>query len=318
MRFVLVIFLSAVSLISCGHLDIQKNIEALKQIKPGDTQDVVFKALGPPDLRHDINDQRSVAYYRTKAGGLTGASVSPALCTPVNFENGRVVAVGQDLTDDWTREEETRMHKAKIAENERHQTEMAVSARNQAQAVRQEKIKALEKAVQPVPATNATLNLKLYRQLLELDPGNPHYQKKVAYYEERLSRQERERQERAARASRERQREVWEKSRDMRNKTLRQYSGNGIAEMAVHDMGEGSLYVWVKNVGKQVITTYPDNFTLVDKGNNKIRCEVSDSLDSVLEPGSISHGKIEYDGEIIPKELIFQNHESGRIVKSFQ
>ena len=87
--------------------------------------------------------------------------------------------------------------------------------------------------------------------------------------------------------------------------------------MAVHDMGPGSLYVWVKNVSRQIITTHPDHFTLLDNQNNPARCNVSSSLDSVLEPGSISHGKIEYSDAVIPSELVFRNRESGRISKSF-
>ena len=56
----------------------------------------------------------------------------------------------------------------------------------------------------------------------------------------------------------------------------------------------------------------------MDSENNIAACEINSSLDRVLEPGSISHGKIAYNKEIQPKELIFQNRESGRISKSFQ
>jgi hypothetical protein len=87
--------------------------------------------------------------------------------------------------------------------------------------------------------------------------------------------------------------------------------------MAVHDMGGGSFYVWVKNVSRQIITTHPDHFTLIENDNNEMRCNINESLDSVLEPGSISHGRIEYDKTLIPRELIFENRESGRISKTF-
>ena len=156
------------------------------------------------------------------------------------------------------------------------------------------------------------------RQLLDLDPENSRYQKKVADYEARLARQDEMRLVRAVRAAKEKDRKAWEQARETRNKKLREYTGNGSVEMAVHDMGNGSLYVWVKNVSQQIITTHPDHFTLMDSNNNPVRCEISDSLDSVLEPGSISHGKIEYSDEIEPKELIFQNRESGQTSKSFQ
>lgn len=317
MRIGVIVFIATCMLTACVHLEIKKNINVLNRVQPGDTQATVFDRLGSPDLRNDINDRRFVAFYQTKTGNGSTSPVTAAMCTPIAFENGKVVSVGEDLTERWTQQENERVHQAEIAERQQRQTEMANAARQQAEAARREKIAALEKQVKPVPASNAALNLKLYSQLLDLDPDNTRYQKKVAVYEERLAQQEKARRERAVLAAQAKQRQAWEQARDARNKHLRQYSGNGTAEMAVHDMGNGALYVWVKNVGKQIITTHPDHFTLVDSKDNKVDCKISDSLDSVLEPGSISHGKIEYSKEIQPKELIFQNRESGRISKSF-
>ncbi|WP_167527590.1 DUF3192 domain-containing protein [Desulfosarcina alkanivorans] len=318
MRIRVIVFIAAVVMTGCVHLDIQKNIDALGRIEPGDTQAAVFETMGPPDLRNDINDRRFVVFYQTKTGKADGTTPLTALCTPIAFENGKVVEVGNDLTDQWTREEEERQRQAEIAEKARREAKMAELARQRAETERRDKIAALEKKVKPVPVSNAALNLKLYRQLRDLDPDNSRYQKKVAFYEERLVRQKKARQDRAARKAKERQRREWEQARDTRNKQLRHYTGNGTAEMAVHDMGSGSLYVWVKNVSQQIITTHPDYFTLLDSDRNPARCEISDSLDSVLEPGGISHGKIDFSREVQPGELIFQNRESGRISKLFQ
>ena len=164
----------------------------------------------------------------------------------------------------------------------------------------------------------AALNLKLYRQLLALDPDQPRYRKKVEFYENRLAQQKKARQARSVRKAKEKQRQAWEQARETRNHMLRQYTGNQTAEMAVHDMGKGTLYVWVKNVSEQIITTHPDHFILMDKDNDRVRCDISSSLDSVLEPGSISHGKIQFDAKILPKELVFQNQITGRISKSLE
>lgn len=305
-------------LISCAHLDINRKADALARINPGDGQEHVFQSVGPPDIRHDVTDRRFIAFYQTQPGASKGTPITKDLCTPVSFDGGKVVIVGDDLTERWTREEEARERRIEKMARERHQAEMAKNARRQAKADRHKKIKALEEKVKPVPASNATLNLNLYRQLLELDPGNPRYQKRVALYETRLAQQEKARQKRDLRAAKQRQQEAWEKARENRNIKLRQYSGNGIAEMAIHDMGSGSLYVWIKNVSHQIITTHPDHFTLMDNADKKATCKVSESLDSVLEPGSISHGKIEYNQAIIPKALIFENGESGRVSKSFE
>lgn len=318
MRIGVIVFIAAVVLSACVHLDINATINALKRIQPGDSQEFVFETLGPPDLRNDISGKHFVTYYRTKPGNFSGKPVSAAMCTPISFENGQVVVVGEDLTERWAREEKEPSGQGAIEESDRQQAEMAEAALKREKAVRQEKIKALENEVKPVPASNAALNLKLYRQLLVLDPDNTRYQKKVAVYEDRLAKQKTARDERAVRSAKAKHRQAWEQAREERNKKLRQYTGNGIAEMAVHDMGNGSLYVWIKNVSNQIITTHPDHFTLIDSENNPVSCQISDSVDSVLEPGSISHGKIDFSREVEPRELNFQNRESGRISKSFQ
>lgn len=317
MRIGVILLIAASLLGGCVHLNINKNINALNRVEPGDPQEKVFETMGPPDLQKEISQQGFVVYYQTKAGNRADP-VTPELCTPIAFENGRVVAMGEDQVATWTREVEDRIRRAEMAERERKQKEETAAAQRQAEAERLKRIEALEKKVKPIPGHKAELNLKLYRQLLALDPSNARYQKKVAFYEERLSRQQKARQEHAAKAAKQKQRQAWERAREARNKTLRHYTGNGIAEMAVHDMGPGSLYVWVKNVSRQIITTHPDHFTLLDNENKSARCEVSSSLDSVLEPGSISHGKIEYNDDLQPKELIFRNRESGRISKIFQ
>jgi hypothetical protein len=222
------------------------------------------------------------------------------------------------LAETWVREEEERLRRAEAAERRRREAQRAAEAKQEAEAARQRKIAALEKEVKPIPGHKAALNLKLYRQLLELDPGNARYQKKVAFYEDRLARQQKANKARADRDAKLKQLQAWNQAREERNKSLRQYTGNGIAEMAVHDMGPGSLYVWVKNVSTQIITTHPDHFTLLDNLGKPVRCEISSSLDRVLEPGSISHGKIQYSDAVLPSELVFRNRESGKISKSFK
>lgn len=312
------VFAALLMLAGCGHLEVRKKARAIQQIQPGETQMAVFDRLGPPDRRHDITEQRFVGFYEIRPGRASDQPFDETRFTPIAFDSGTVVAVGEDLTEQWTREEAARLKQIQIAEQARREAERAQAAQLAAEAQRLKKIAALEAQVRPIPASNAALNLKLYRQLLELDPVNPEYREKVAFYEARLARQEEVRRERAERGAREKQRQAWEQSRDARNPILRQYTGNDIAEVAVHDMGSGSLYVWVKNVGRQMITTHPDHFTLVDRLDQPIPCSVSDSLDSVLSPGGISHGRIEYDREVQPKALIFQNRESGRVVKSFE
>ncbi len=317
MRIGAILILIAFLLTGCVHMKINKNVNALDRIQKGDSQGAVLEALGPPDLRKDIGSSRSIFYYQTKSGTSNQETVTTGLCTPVAFENGLVVAVGEDLEAAWTREEAVRLEQVEAAERRRREAEMNAAARRKVEQERLDKIAALEKKVRPVPASNAALNLKLYRQLLALDPDNARYQKKVAFYEARLVQQQKAREAQAARNLEKKHRQAWEQSREQRNKRLRTYTGNGIAEMAVHDMGPGSLYVWVKNVSAQVITTHPDHFILLDNQGNRVECTISNSLDSVLQPGAISHGKIEYNESVFPGELIFRNREAGRISKTF-
>lgn len=317
MRIVAIVFIVMLTMVNCTHVDIQRKADALSQVKPGDTQQEVFQLVGEPDLTHKINDRRAVVFYQTTPKSADDDPITTDLCTPIAFEDGVVVNVGKDLTQQWTEADNAQKRQAEIDAKRRKQAENARVARRQAEMDRQEKIRVLENKVKPVPTSNAALNLKLYRQLLELAPHNHRYQQKVAFYEDRLDKQEQTQKKRALQRKEAREHEVWEKGREARNVKLRQYSGNGTAEMAVHDMGSGSLYVWVKNVSRQIITTHPDYFTLLGSDNQKMPCEISASLDSVLEPGSISHGRIEYDKALIPKALIFENRESGRISKTF-
>ena len=49
----------------------------------------------------------------------------------------------------------------------------------------------LEKEVKPIPASQVEDNLKIYRKLASLDPTNPRYQKKVAFYSKKLEEKQR-------------------------------------------------------------------------------------------------------------------------------
>ncbi|BBO73391.1 hypothetical protein DSCW_08080 [Desulfosarcina widdelii] len=319
MRIGAIFILTAFLLTGCVHMKINQNVNALERIQKGDSQEAVLETMGPPDLRKDIGNNRSIVYYQTRAGAFNkDAAVTTDLCTPIAFEDGVVVSVGEDLADVWIQEEAAHLRQMEAEERRRREAEMKAASRQKVEQERLDKIADLEKKVKPVPASNAALNLKLYRQLLSLDPDNTRYQKKVAFYEARLVQQKKAREALAARNLEKKHRQAWEQSRDQRNKTLRRYTGNGIAEMAVHDMGPGSMYVWVKNVSRQVITTHPDHFILLDNQGNRVECTISSSLDSVLQPGAISHGKIEYNESVYPGELIFRNREAGRVGKSFQ
>ncbi|MFO7643100.1 MAG: hypothetical protein R6W95_01840 [Desulfosarcina sp.] len=317
-RISVLLTLAGLLLTGCAHLENQKQFQALQQVQPGDTEAMVVERVGAPDRRTDITPARFVVFYQNRPSRSSDEPLEQADYTPIAFENGKVVAVDQDLTERWTREEAQRLRQSEMAEREQRRVEQERAARLEAAAARQKKIEALEAEVRPIPASNAAENLRLYRQLLELDPDNPRYRERVGLYEARLAQQEAVRRDRAERAAREKQRQAWDQARDARNQQLRQYTGNDMAEMAVHDMGNGSLYVWLKNVSRQIFTTHPDHFSLVDSQSQSMPCQVDDSLDRVLEPGGIAHGRIAYSRQAQPGALVFENREAGRIIKPFQ
>ncbi len=318
MRIGVIAWVAVLMLVGCAHLEVDRKAEALTEIKAGDTQETLLASVGQPDIRRDVDDNRTMFFFQTRSKPSEEDPITPAYCTPVAIENGVVVSVGEDLTTPWTMEKEARLEKEKMLAQKRRQAMLAKEAKKRDEARRKQKIAELEKKVKPVPSSNAELNLKLYRQLHGLDPANPRYQEKVALYEKRLENQKKQNKARQLLLEKETRKKAWESRREARNDRLRQYTGNGTAEMAAHDMGSGSLYVWVKNISNQIITTHPDHFTLMNAGNHKMKCKISKNLDSVLEPGGISHGKIEYDKSAIPQTLVFENREAGKIIKKFE
>lgn len=313
------VFLSLTVLATgCAQMKIDQTIDGLTRIETGQSSEQVVRLLGPPAMKEQISDRRYVGFYQIRRGPSSDSAVPVSLCSAVAFEDNRVAGIGLDLYHRWVREEKERRRHRDVEETRRRKERMSQLRHQQKRAEKRKKIAELEQKVGPVPASNAALNLKLYRQLLSLAPGNTRYRKKVACYEDRLTRQQKAQQARAEQRAGERYRQRWERNREARNEILRHYSGNGTAEMAVYDMGNSSLYVWVKNVSDQMITTHPDYFQLIDRNDALISCVIGNSLDSVLEPGSLSHGKIDYQSGCIPKELIFENRESGRISKFFQ
>jgi hypothetical protein len=302
-----VVFIVAVTLAACTQIKIMDNRNAIRQIQLGDGLETVIKTLGLPVFRRDIAEQSFVVYYRTRFGRSLDSPVTISMCTPITIQNRQVVAIGDEMTDAWSLEADNGQHRAGPMEQNKpehfqRQTTVATQA----------------KTVQLTAASNAKIDLQLYNKLLELDPDNVLYQKKVAFSKGRLAAQDKGHGKNTDSKAISNVLRIWEQTRDVRNKNLRKYTGNGIASMAIQDMGDGSLYVWVRNVSQRILTVHPEHFSLVDNNHNKTRCQISDSLGSTLVPGSISHGEISYRKDIIPKNLILQIPGSAQIKKNFQ
>ncbi len=66
--------------------------------------------------------------------------------------------------------------------------------RKKAQFDRGVKIRSLEEKVRKIPVSKSSQNLEIYRQLLDLDPQNSKYKKKVTFYKARVEEQKRKRE----------------------------------------------------------------------------------------------------------------------------
>lgn len=304
-------------LMSCAQMEIADNKNALPTIKTGDSEAQVLDAAGRPDLRYDFSPGKFVYYYQTENDRTDNAYLDKKSLTAISFENGYVSMVGTDLMDKWKADALEKERQIKEAERKRLAAIKLAEEKERAEAERLSKIEALEKKVKPIPASNAALNLMLYQKLLALDPENPRYQKKVEHYQERLKAQKQIEEKRAKRVAYAKSQKGKDELRQKRNMTLRKYTGNENAKIAVHDMGSGWLYIWLKNTGKQTITSHPDYFTLLDRKKRPIQCSFEKNLEAVLEPGDIAHGKIKLEKDAHPKELIFENNEAGKIKKAF-
>jgi outer membrane protein assembly factor BamE (lipoprotein component of BamABCDE complex) len=153
--------------VSANHLMTHRKLD---QLTAGMNEEKVLGIAGTPDKRYEFDQERFVFYYQTK--GPAGSSDDLAgSYTAVSFEEGRVITIGQDLREVWELEAADARGKP---DSELSETE------------RRAKIKALEEEVRPIPISNAEQNLKIYEELLSLDPDNPHYRRKVDFYRQRL------------------------------------------------------------------------------------------------------------------------------------
>ncbi len=317
MRTTLLTLFLVVLITGCAHLKSGENKRAIESLAIGADEPAVVQKLGPPDFRRDVSPEKYVYYYQTSVAPAGQTEIDKSLCTPLAFDNDRLVAIGRDLTQQWEKESAAQKKRERLAAKEKLKKEKLALKRKKARIARKKKIDALEKKVRPIPMARVALNLKIYRELLALAPDNQRYQKKVALYEERLEHKNRIAGKKERIAARKRAQALKEEKRKERNSRLRQYSGNENAEIAIHDMGNGSLYIWLKNTGTQTITSHPDYFTLIDQNEEKIGCRFAPGFDAVIEPGDIAHGKVKCLSVLKLKRLIFKNNEAGIVIKDF-
>ena len=60
MRIGAIFMLTAFLLTGCVHMKNNQNVNMLERIQKGDSQEAVLEIMGPPDLRKDIGDNRTI------------------------------------------------------------------------------------------------------------------------------------------------------------------------------------------------------------------------------------------------------------------
>lgn len=267
-------------------------------ITPGMAPEEVTAQLGEPSRREQFAPDRYIYFY--DQGNYRDR--------PVCFDKHRVVHIGQELLDTWRQERLTLASSGDtLSPNAKKQ---ALATRN---SERETRIAELEQAVKPLPVSATGENLKIYRELLSLAPDNERYQRKVAFYSER-SQKEQAAKHRAAKEAAKRQQET---ARKRRNEALRVYEGNDNFEMAVHELDDGEIYVWVKNLTAGELLLVASQYRLLDADEKPIAHRVGAELQGPLASGGIAYGKLILDPKTRPSRLILAHPKAGTIEKWF-
>ena len=186
-------------------------------VHPGMRPGAVTALLGEPARRELFAPDRYVYFYAS----------GPYQDRPLCFDKHRLVHVGPELLTSWRQERLT----LATGNGSTGGSTDALSAKARARvkatlkAERDARIAELERQVRPLPLSATSKNLKLYRELLSLDPNNVRYQRKVAFYKARFKVE----QAQIDRVAKKRQ----ETARKRRNKELRVYEGNDQIQIAI-------------------------------------------------------------------------------------
>jgi hypothetical protein len=262
--------------------------EAIRQIRPGMTEDRVLQLAGEPDLVDPYAVGKYIFYYPSDADG--DCVQSQRGCLAVVFAKGRVVSVKQAFAVNRAVSKPTADRLARA-----HPPKPAPQVDP---GIRRE-IERLEGRVRQIPASRTLDNLRIYRRLLKLDPENVKYQKKVAVYEEKFRKGRRLREE----------------VRKLQNEQLGDFEGNDQIQIALKIIGEGRFYVWVKNVGSLSISLSPDQFFLVCRNGRRYACYRCQDLEITLDPGESTEGRLSFNIDSDPAELTLSSPVAGTISK---
>lgn len=277
-------------------------------VRTGMTEDAVLDLLGEPALVDPYQVGKYIFLYPTKEG--TDCIADPAGCAQVVFKEGRVIAVRRHGLA--KNEKPAGVFQAKAAPPpataEPQPSLVETPSSPVADDDTRREIERLERQVRQIPAARTMDNLRIYRYLLKLDPGNLRYRQKVAHYETQYQREE---------DQRELLRREREERRKRQNEILRSFEGNDQVRIAVENQGNGRYYIWIQYNGTDPIDILPEHFTLVCEDNRSYRCYRCRDLEVRIAPGESAEGPLTFDTYAEPRQLVFSHPAAGTVRRGF-
>jgi len=268
-------------------LNLPPDREKLEKIEAGTLESSVRIIAGEPDSIVKSKMGYHTYYYREKLSSDCLKDVQT--CMPIVIENGKVVAVGHQWTKAWKRERK-RKTSSRLNQNGK-------SAGSDLATIRL-KIAKLEKQVRAIPASRTVDNLDIYRYLLKLDPDNLRYKQKVSFYAKRF---EKEKAQRVATKKRLATTRKWQ------NERLKDFKGVPPVQMAVKILGNGKFHIWLKNNGDKPFRVESRQFFISCKKGKRYRIYSSKDFGHDLEPGATIEGRIIFNINCFPQEIIYAN-----------
>ncbi len=262
-------------------LNLPPDEDKIEQIEAGTLENSVRIIAGKPDRIVKSKYGYRTYYYRESIAADCKKDLET--CIPIIIERGRVAAVGQQWAKAWQRQ--------------RHKKAAGVP-RIVDQETTQAKITRLEQQVKAIPMSRTVDNLNIYRYLLQLDPDNKRYQKKVAFYEKRFD------MEKAQKKATKKQQAA---TRKWQNARLQKFAGKPPAQMAIKILGNGKFHVWLKNSGSKAFRVEPGQFYLSCEKGKRHPIYRSKDFGKYVPPGKVIEGRVSFATACEPLEFIYLN-----------
>jgi hypothetical protein len=299
-------------------LNLPPGDDAIEKIQAGMNVAKVREIAGDPDLEKPGPFGATVLYYRESIVDDCTKDISG--CIPIVVENGTVAAIGDQWMAAWRNEKSTAAAKKKRAPKpiapepvepvivEAPKTPPKKPAPPNMDAETQAQIARLEKEVRRIPVSRTMDNLKIYRYLRKLDPANPRYKRKVAFYEAQLA-DDRKRLAEARRKEAEKRRR--------QNIELKEFKGNEQVRMALENLGNGKFHIWIENTSSDPLEVTPKQFTLICTNNARFAVYQTKDFNEAAAPGTVIDGRLTFDAYCPPKVMVFSHPVGGRLSRAF-